>query len=134
MTFTVLNLHARPHNKQPEQEVKALIKYVLENDDITYILAGDFNLSEDHTVWHPLYRNGYTATLDDQPTTLKQACKDGSYLNHVIDNIYYPKAIFSATNSGVIDHVGDCANLSVARGVSDHMGVYVTLENREKGR
>jgi endonuclease/exonuclease/phosphatase family metal-dependent hydrolase len=131
MTFTVLNLHARPYNKQPEREIKALITYILDHDDITYILAGDFNLTEDHTVWHPLLRNGYTATLDDQPTTLKKECKDGSYLNHAIDNIFYPKEVFTATNSGVIDHVGSCANLTYARGVSDHMGVFVRLEGED---
>jgi len=127
MTFTVLNLHARPRTKQPEREVKALIRYILDNDDITFILAGDFNVTEDHTVFNPLYRYGYTSALDDQKTTLNRTCKSGSYLHYAYDNIFFPKAAFRATNAGVIDHVGNCENLTVASGVSDHLGVYVRL-------
>ena len=124
---SILNFHARPHNKAPELELAVIINGVLQSGSNHWIIAGDFNLSEDHDVLEPLYDMGYKSAIQNQPTTLKRACEEGEYLNYAIDNIYYNANMMRAVKSGTIDHVPDCSGLSFARGVSDHLGVYLTV-------
>ena len=88
------------------------------------IIVGDFNLNERHKVWDSFYKAGYKSAVTNSKTTLKRKCKDGNYLSHAIDNIYFSKQI-SFVNSGVVDYIKTCENLVPARLVSDHLPVFL---------
>ena len=85
--FTIINYHSRKHSEQPEVEVNCISDYILNHKEENIILAGDFNLSIDHSVFNTLKENDYKACLNGDRTTLKRNCKDHNYLNHAIDNI-----------------------------------------------
>lgn len=113
---------------RPEDEIKHFINYPerLKSDNI--IIAGDFNLSEEHIVWNPLKNKGFKPALINKPTFLKKECiKNGEYLIKNIDNIFYNSNVFENINSGSIDFVGNCSNLVAARKVSDHLPVFIEL-------
>ncbi len=126
--FWVVNFHARRFDNRPELEIRHFIDYPRRLGSPAVIIAGDFNLDEDHDVWRPFYERGYQAVLNDSPTTLKRSCnRQGEYVNYPIDNIYWPKEIFSLSKGGWIDTVGSCDNLEAARGVSDHLPVWADI-------
>ena len=122
-----VNIHARVYSKKPEMEIAHFKKYPkrLKTDNI--IVLGDFNLNEKHNVWNPLYKMGFKPSIKNTATTLKRKCKNGNYLNHTIDNIYYNTHKMKAVNSGVIDFVSDCNNLLKARLISDHLPVFLEV-------
>ena len=70
---------------------------------------------------------GFKPSIKNTATTLKRKCKNGNYLNHTIDNIYYNTHKMKAVNSGVIDFVSDCNNLLKARLISDHLPVFLEV-------
>ena len=121
---TLINFHSRPHDHDPETEIAALTDYIVGNDTSPIILAGDFNVNEDHPVFDGFKHKGFMAALTDQKTTLKKACNGEGYLNHAIDNIFYSKDIRKA-DSGVLDFVRFCDDLDTARKLSDHLPVYL---------
>lgn len=125
--LTLINFHSRPHDKNPEAEITALTQYVYSNVTGTVILAGDFNVNEDNTVFNKLKQQGYSPAVTDQKTTLKRTCDGFDYRNHAIDNIFYSTNI-AKTKSGVIDFVRECENLEKARKLSDHLPVYLSIE------
>ena len=122
--FYVINFHARKYNDQPEREIKTMGDYSERLNTQALILAGDFNLTERHTVWNPFYKKGFNAALNKNPTTLKRKCQDGVYRNHAIDNMFYPSGI-QKIKAASIDWVGDCNRLEQARTVSDHLPVWM---------
>jgi endonuclease/exonuclease/phosphatase family metal-dependent hydrolase len=122
------NFHSRPFNQQPEAEIRYFIDYAARVAPEPMVLLGDWNLDEQHPVWLPFYAIGYLSAVQQMPTTLKRGCKTiGGYRNHAIDNIYYPAEAFRVAASGVRDFVGNCDNLDLARGLSDHLPVWVEL-------
>ncbi len=121
----ILNYHSRKHNDKPEEEISAIIKYLNSNNQT--LILGDFNISETNQIWDNLYKNNYNAALKNSPTTLKINCKNGNYLNHAIDNIYYPTTKISLLNSGVLDIVKNCNQLKNIRAISDHLPVFVEI-------
>lgn len=125
--FYFINLHARVYNRHPEMEIKHFKNYPkrLQTDNIIFL--GDFNLNEKHTVWNPLYKKGFRPTIKNTATTLKRACKNGIYTNHAIDNIYYNSEIIHAENSGIVDFIRQCSNLTNARLISDHLPVFLEM-------
>ncbi|MEL7339249.1 MAG: endonuclease, partial [Bacteroidota bacterium] len=82
------------------------------------------NLTDTHPVWKPLKANAFLPVISEVPTTLKQKCKQGNYLNYAIDNIFYHQPSFELLSAGRIDFVQTCENLSTARGISDHLPVF----------
>ncbi|MGB3150425.1 MAG: endonuclease/exonuclease/phosphatase family protein [Maribacter sp.] len=122
--LTLINFHSRPHDKNPEAEVKALTQYI--NSKITgpLILAGDFNVDEANPVFNDFKQKKYSPAVTNQKTTLKRACDGFDYRNHAIDNIFYSNTI-TKTKSGVIDFVRVCENLDRARKLSDHLPVFL---------
>lgn len=122
-----INIHARVYNRKPEIEIAYFKKYPkrLKTDNI--IILGDFNLNEKHNVWNPLYKMGFKSSIKNTSTTLKRKCKNGSYKNYSIDNIYFNSNKIEAIKTGVIDFVGECKNLQKARLISDHLPVYLEL-------
>lgn len=125
--LTLINFHSRPHDKNPEAEITALTQFINSNVTGNVILAGDFNVYEDNTVFNKLKQQGYSPAVTDQKTTLKRTCDGFDYRNHAIDNIFYSTNI-AKTKSGVIDFVGECENLEKARKLSDHLPVYLSIE------
>ena len=124
-SFYIVNYHSRVHSDHPENEIKYFKEYPKKlNSDRIFIL-GDFNLNEKHMVWDDLYKMGFKSTIVNSPTTLKRNCRGTEYLNHSIDNIYYDTKYIELLNAGRVDFVGDCNNLVKARGISDHLPVFI---------
>lgn len=124
-SFSIVNFHSRVHSENPENEIVYFKEYPERlNSDRIFIL-GDFNLNEKHKVWNDLYNLGYKSAIVNSPTTLKRSCKRNKYLNYAIDNIFYDTQNIELINSGKIDFVGECSNLSKARTISDHLPVYI---------
>lgn len=127
--FFVINYHSRKFNDRPEEEIIHFKDYPNRLKTNRIFMVGDFNLNEKHPVWDSLFRIGYKPALINQKTTLKVKCKNGNYLNHAIDNIYYPTQFFELINSGTVDFVGGCNNLDKARAISDHLPAYIEFSN-----
>ncbi|EDP97175.1 endonuclease/exonuclease/phosphatase family protein [Kordia algicida OT-1] len=122
-SFFVMNYHAKPHKRNPRPEVKELLAYVQKNyKNKKFILAGDFNLSQSEEVFKNFKLAGFKPVNIDQKTTLKLICKNASYLNYPIDNIFYTPKI-NATSTKIIDFVKHCDNLTASRRLSDHLPV-----------
>ena len=129
--FFLANFHSRKFDERPEEEIRHFADYPQRLQTERVFIAGDFNLDEQHRVWQALYRQGFAPALRRTPTTLKQKCDArGNYFNHAIDNIYFPEAHFQVICAGRVDFVGSCEALAVARGISDHVPVF--LEVKEK--
>lgn len=126
-SFYVINFHSRKHDDQPEEEIIHFLNYPKRLKSNRIIIAGDFNLDENHQVWRPFYKNGFKSALQNSPTTLKMKCKNGNYLNHAIDNFYFTSQI-NIVQSGSIDFVGSCEELEKARGISDHLPVFMEFK------
>lgn len=122
--FTVIDYHSRPYNKDPESEIKALSKYVMDSLKTPVLIAGDFNVDEKMPVFNTLKKSGYRTAITDQKTTLKWSCERADYLNYAIDNIFYSKDIHKV-EGGVIDFVRFCEELEKARKLSDHLPVFL---------
>jgi deoxyribonuclease-1-like protein len=123
--FVVVNYHSRRFDQHPEEEVKHFYSYP-KRFNAPVIIAGDFNMSEDHGVFYGLYQQGYVPALLHQKTTPKQSVNNGAYLNHAIDNIYLPPGICLEYGT-TIDFVKKCTSLDVARMISDHLPVYCRI-------
>lgn len=128
-SFYAVNYHSRKYLDKPEEEIIHFYDYPERFGTDNIILAGDFNLSEKHAVWKPLFRKGFQYALENASTTLKIRCKDEAYLNHAIDNFYYLPGIESLASSR-IDFVQNCENLESARGISDHLPVLMKFRLR----
>jgi deoxyribonuclease-1-like protein len=122
--FYVVNFHSRKHDDHLEEEIIFFNEYPERLNSKRILIAGDFNLNEEHNVWSSLYQQGYKSALMRSKTTLKRKCKGGDYLSHDIDNIYYSKGL-KFFNSGVIDYVEKCQNLKASRSISDHLPVFM---------
>ena len=125
--FYVVNYHSRKYNDRPEEEIIHFIDYPERLDSNRILIAGDFNLSEKHSVWKPFYRKGFKSALQNQRTTLKMKCKNGNYLSHPIDNVYFTPGI-TMVQAGSVDIVGSCESLKNAREISDHLPVFMEFK------
>lgn len=124
-TLLLANYHSRKHNDHPEEELPFLLKIkdIYPEDNI--IIAGDFNLFQDHASFIPFFENGFNFSLKDQKTTLKMKCgKEGAYLNYPIDNILYKSKKCQMKDTGVVDFIKNCERLSIARKLSDHLAIW----------
>lgn len=126
--FYIVNFHSRKHDAQPEKEILHFAKYQDQYETELILIAGDFNLDEQHEVWNGFYSKGYQPSLSNSPTTLKRKCKYGNYLNHPIDNIFYDRDAMTIISSGKVDFIQKCANLEAARKISDHLPVYLECQ------
>ena len=129
-TFAVVNFHSRPYNKDPESEIRALSKFVIDSLKTPLIIAGDFNVDEKRPIFNTLKKSGYSTAISNQKTTLKWKCKRNDYLNHPIDNIFYSNDIHKV-EGGIIDFVSFCEALENARKLSDHLPVFLKFSLRD---
>jgi len=123
--FYVVNFHSRKFSDHPENEIKFFKNYPEKLQSNRVFILGDFNLDEHHMVWDGLYELGFKSAVENTKTTLKMTCKDGIYLNHSIDNIYYNSSMVQIVHSDHVDFVKTCENLKFARTLSDHLPVYL---------
>lgn len=123
-TILLTNFHARRYDENPEEEIRLLARLPGLYPTDPVVIAGDFNASETSDAFQELYKLGYRPALRVQKTTLKRSCDDG-YLNHAIDNIYFPEKKITLLKAEAVDFVGNCQNLEAARGISDHLPVRV---------
>ncbi len=128
--FIIANFHSRKYNDHPEDEVVHFPGLVTNYAPTPLIVAGDFNMPESDKAFDALKRLGHLPVVKNQPTTLKKSCetKNGNYLNHAIDNIFYPKGKVTFVEGGVVDFVEECSCLEERRGISDHLGVWGRVE------
>jgi len=126
-SFYVVNYHSRKYDDSPEEEIIHFIDYPQRLDSNRILIAGDFNLDENHAVWKPLYRKGFKNALKNQRTTLKVNCKNADYLSHSIDNVYYTPGI-EMVQAGSLDFIGTCENLQRGRELSDHLPIYMEFK------
>lgn len=124
--ITLVNYHARPYKKNPTEEIKIVLDYVMENFENLVILAGDFNLNTNKEVFDAFKNSGFTSSVNNKKTTLKWKCKNGHYLNYAIDNIFF-SSHFSKKEAHTIDFVKSCDNLKKSRKISDHLPVYLKV-------
>ena len=120
------NFHARRGADLPEEEFPFLtiLPALYPHDQL--ILLGDFNLDASHPVFDEWEQAGYRAIVNGEPTSLRFSC-EVDYFSSSLDNIFLPPAVH-VLDSGIIDTVGDCANLKEVRKLSDHMPVWVEFE------
>jgi len=123
--FYVVNFHSRKHSDHPEEEIVYFKNYPNKLASKNIFILGDFNLNEKHQVWDGLYELGFNNAVENTQTTLKMSCKNGVYMNHSIDNIYYNSAEVEFINSDHLDFVKICGNLKNARMLSDHLPVFL---------
>lgn len=123
--FSIVSFHAIPKAKQPESEIKYLQYLPAEYAGETLIFCGDFNLPESHSVFNPLKKLGYPASLVGQKTSLRQKCINGDCLASAYDNFFYPMAKINCITSGIIPFYTSFADIKEARKVSDHVPVYL---------
>ena len=120
--FYIVNFHSKKHSDHPETEIKHFINYSKRLNSSNIIIAGDFNLNEQHAVWNPFYENGYKSGLKNTKTTLKRECKNGTHTYHAIDNFYCSSKI-RIYSANAIDLVRTCDRLNTVRALSDHLPI-----------
>ena len=123
-TFMIGSFHAIPKSKQPETEISYLkfLPKLYPQDQL--ILCGDFNLSQSHSVFNPLKKMGYEASMIDQKTSLRQKCINGDCLASEYDNFFYPVKGINCQSSGIIPFFQQFSDFKAAKLVSDHVPVF----------
>lgn len=129
--FDVVNLHARPHDQQPEQELAALRNLPDEYSDKPLFLVGDFNLVSKHTVFNPWLRRGYQLAAINQKTTLRKKLQKGQDpYSREKDNILVPAHQVQLLEGGTLDVLAFLRNdIDAANALSDHVPVYVVFDD-----
>lgn len=129
-TFSLVNFHAVPKKKQPEQEIKYLNSVVSMYPNLQLIFLGDFNCPQSNMVFNTLKNAQYQPALTNQKTTLRQECMQNDCLASEYDNIFYPQKVFKKRSAGVIPfyQYHYKSDMLAARKLSDHLPVYLEIE------
>ncbi len=125
--FSVINYHARRHNLNPKEEIRPILNQIKDAVIKPIFLVGDFNLIQNDPIFIDFISDGYGVALQDQKTVLKRSCKNSEYLHHAIDNIFYSSSI-DVLKAKVIDYIGFCDRLTLARELSDHLPVFIKFK------
>ncbi len=126
--FTVVNFHAKTKTKQPETDIKYFKFFPGIYSRLNLIFGGDFNCPQSHTVFNPLKSMGYKPALTGQKTSLRMKCIEDDYLASEFDNFYYDSAKVLFSKSGAVHFYQRFSSLEEARGVSDHIPIFMTFE------
>lgn len=124
-TFTLSSFHAQPKSKQPEKEIKYFQNLPALYPAEVLIFCGDFNLPQSHSVFTPLKKMGYAASLKGQKTSLRQKCINNDCLASEYDNFFYPTAKVKLIESGIVPFYKGFEDFKAARKLSDHVPVYL---------
>ncbi|MEK6492186.1 endonuclease/exonuclease/phosphatase family protein [Myroides odoratimimus] len=125
--ITISSLHALPTKHQPEKEIKYLKFFPELYPEHNLIFLGDFNLSETHSVFNPLKKQGYLPSFSTQKTSLRQKCLKGDCLASEYDNIFYHPDKNELISAKPIYFFEDFEEINMARKVSDHIPLIITL-------
>lgn len=123
-TYTLLNLHLVPEDKNPGKEAEALC--LLHEFKGRNIVMGDFNLSQNSISFNCL-KKSYKPSLVDEKTSLKMKKKEGQSLNKEYDNAFYSPEV-KLVSSKVIHFYKDFKSLEEARKISDHCPILIIVE------
>lgn len=125
----VASFHAVPTAKRPADEVALLDRLHRSYAPDHLVLAGDFNLAEDHPAFDALKAAGYASALQDQRTSLRRARREepGGHLASEYDNVFYERAPLRLLGAGAVDFTGAYATLREARTLSDHLPLYADI-------
>ena len=126
--FTVVNFHAKTKTKQPETDIKYFKFFPGIYSRLNLIFCGDFNCPQSHTVFNPLKSMGYKPALTGQKTSLRMKCIEDDCLASEFDNFYYDSAKVLFSKSGAVHFYQRFSSLEEARGVSDHIPIFMTFE------
>lgn len=124
--FHLHSFHLAPTSKNPRME----LEYVGENTDLfeteKLIFMGDMNLSKKEI--SPVMEKvlGLTCHISGK-TSLKRDYNDGNYLSKEYDNICTSPDI-TVVKSGIVDFIPEFDDFTQAKGISDHLPVFVCLE------
>ncbi len=130
--FRVANFHARPHDKQPEQEIAQLKTLMDTYADQPLFVLGDFNVVSHHTVFNPWKKRHFQLALSGQRTTLKRKPPESGdeYYAQESDNIIVPAHQVQILERGICDLVAYMGNdLERAGQISDHAPVYIIFDD-----
>lgn len=129
--FSLFNFHAIPTKKQPETEVKYFKNYPELYSNECLIFLGDFNLPENHTVFNPLRKMGYTTAHNNQKTSLRTQCdvnEENDCLSKVYDHFLFHSEKINLIDSGVILFYEDFEQIKEARKISDHIPIWMEFD------
>jgi hypothetical protein len=85
---------------------------------------GDFNCPQSHTVFAPLKKMGYSSSLVNQKTSLRQKCIQNDCLASEYDTMFFNPQKMKITQSGVIPFYENFVSLKEARKISDHAPIW----------
>lgn len=126
-TITIVNFHAVPTSKDPENEIKHLHKLDIKYKNYPLLFLGDFNLSQTDYAYNELKSRGYAASLIGQKTSLKRYCTS-TCLSEEYDNFFYNTSKINPYKSYLIHFYEDFENLSQAKKISDHCPIVIEFE------
>lgn len=125
--LTISSIHTLPTKHQPETEIKYLKFFPDIYPDHNLIFLGDFNLTQSHTVFNPLKKQGYLPSFINQKTSLRQKCLKGDCLASEYDNIFYHPEKNELIKATPILFFEEYEDISIARKVSDHIPLMITI-------
>lgn len=125
--ITISSIHTLPTKHQPETEIKYLKFFPEVYPEHNLIFLGDFNLTEKHSVFNPLKKQGYVPSFVDQKSSLRQKCIKGDCLASEYDNIFYHSEKNELVKATPIMFFEDFEDITIARKVSDHIPLMITI-------
>lgn len=128
LEFTLVSLHALPKKHQPETEIKYLKFFPEHYAENNLIFLGDFNLTESHSVFNPLKKQGYNPAFTNQKTSLRQKCINGDCLASEYDNIFLQQEVFTVKSAKAILFFEDFETIQEANKISDHIPLLIEIQ------
>lgn len=125
--LTISSIHTLPTKHQPETEIKYLKFFPEVYPEHNLIFLGDFNLTEQHSVFNPLKKLGYVPSFTEQKSSLKQKCIKGDCLASEYDNIFYHTDKNELIKAKPILFYEDFEDITIARRISDHIPLMITI-------
>jgi endonuclease/exonuclease/phosphatase family metal-dependent hydrolase len=127
-SFTLVSFHAVPKKKNPESEIKYFKLLPGLYAKLNLIFMGDFNCPQSNEVFQPLKNMGFSTTLVNQKTSLKQKCKGNECLASEYDNMFYNNKRNNALEAGIVPFYTSFATLKEARKISDHLPIWSVFQ------
>jgi len=129
-TLLLANFHAVPTQKGPARENSFLYLLTYFHPNEKLLIMGDFNLSEKNPAFLRLKNSGWEPALRKHKTSLRTELKNGDHLSKEYDNIFFPAQKLQKVSAGVDDFSRKFPTLKEARGISDHLPVWLTIQAR----
>ena len=129
--LTLVNFHAVPTKKQPETEIKYFKQYPNLYPYACFIFMGDFNLTDMHTVFNPLKKQGFVTAFTQQKTSVKRKCDTQlayDCLSKSYDHFLIRNDQIQLIDSGVVYFYNDFETIDLARKISDHLPIWVEVD------